>query len=108
MKDGPEGEVIVSRLHSFDLILDDEGDPITSCVMIPVEEHVTPGTRSPKNLSAKQIQALKALTETLLNHGMEAPASFGLPGRTNAVDVSLWRTEMFSQGVLDREASNPR
>jgi hypothetical protein len=37
MKDGPEGEVIVSKLARVELGTDDDGDPITSCVVIPSE-----------------------------------------------------------------------
>src|SRR5262249_23946788 len=37
MKDGPEGETIVSRLEQVELGQDVDGDPITSCVVVPVE-----------------------------------------------------------------------
>jgi AAA domain len=37
MKDGPEGDVIGSRLERVELGADEDGDPITSCVIVPVE-----------------------------------------------------------------------
>jgi AAA domain len=37
MKDGPEGEVIASRLERVELGVDEDGDAITSCVVVPTE-----------------------------------------------------------------------
>ena len=37
MKDGQAGAVCASRLESVDLGCDDDGDPITSCVIVPVD-----------------------------------------------------------------------
>src|SRR5262249_18703531 len=37
MKDGPEGDVIVSRLEQLVVGEDEDGDPITSCIVIPVD-----------------------------------------------------------------------
>ena len=37
MKDGPEGDQIVSRLEQVEVGTDEDGEPITSCVVVPVE-----------------------------------------------------------------------
>jgi AAA domain len=37
MKDGLEGSEIASRLQAIDVAIDIDGDPITSCVVVPVE-----------------------------------------------------------------------
>jgi hypothetical protein len=37
MKDGPEGDEIVSRLQVIDVGLDNNGTPINSCVVVPTE-----------------------------------------------------------------------
>src|SRR5262249_17317433 len=37
MKDGPAGDVIASKLEKLDLGTDREGDPLSSCVVIPTE-----------------------------------------------------------------------
>lgn len=37
MKDGPEGEQEFSRLQPVEVGIDDDGDPITSCVVVPAE-----------------------------------------------------------------------
>jgi hypothetical protein len=37
MKDGAEGEIIVSKMETVDVGADSDGDPITSCVIVPVD-----------------------------------------------------------------------
>jgi hypothetical protein len=37
MKDGEPGEVIVSKLERIEVGVDDDGDPITSCIVVEVE-----------------------------------------------------------------------
>jgi AAA domain len=48
MKDGPEGAVIVSRLESVELGTDADGDPITSCIVVPVDAQPNKSTNEPK------------------------------------------------------------
>ena len=48
MKDGPEGDVIGSRLERVELGVDEDGDPITSCVIVPVEISETKATEGPR------------------------------------------------------------
>jgi hypothetical protein len=53
MKDGPEGDTIVSRLEVVDVGINDEGDTITSCVVVPsettAEDAATPEPKLTKN-----------------------------------------------------------
>jgi len=48
MKDGPEGDAIGSRLERVELGVDEDGDPITSCVIVPVEISETRATEGPR------------------------------------------------------------
>ena len=41
MKDGAEGEMVTSRLQPIEVGADDDGDPISSCVVIEVETNTT-------------------------------------------------------------------
>jgi hypothetical protein len=45
MKDGPEGETIASRLEAVEIGTDIDGDPITSCVIVPTEATAAIGTQ---------------------------------------------------------------
>ncbi len=107
MKDGPEGDIIVSALEQVELGLDDDGEPVTSCVIVPVEGR--PVRPLPvRKLSARQQLAIDALTESLATAGQAAPTSFQLPASTIVVPIELWRKEMTARGAIDPAAANPR
>jgi hypothetical protein len=86
---------------------DDDGDPITSCVVMPADGQVV---RSPvdRKLSDRQRLTLAALDECLIGQGQPAPRSLALPAKTNTVTIAAWREELFTRGIIDREAKNPR
>jgi AAA domain len=48
MKDGPEGDTIASQLESLDVGIDDDGETISSCVVMPADERPVPATADPK------------------------------------------------------------
>jgi hypothetical protein len=48
MKDGPQGDEFASRLEVAEIGIDDDGDKITSCVIVPVEG-LAPQKEKPKN-----------------------------------------------------------
>ena len=37
VKDGPQGDEFTGRLEVVEVGTDDDGDPITSCIIVPVE-----------------------------------------------------------------------
>ena len=107
MKDGPEGETLVSRLEAVEVGTDMDGDPITSCVVVPVDGAAV-RTATTRKLSDRQRLALDALADCAVDRGEPPPSTFGLPAGLVAVDVNAWRDELYSRGVLDRGAKNPR
>ena len=107
MKDGPEGGVIYSRLEAVEVGVDEDGEPITSCVVIPVDASAARPTATRK-LSDRQRLALDALSNCILDRGEPSPETFKLHGNIKVVKVLDWREEMFARGVLDGQAKNPR
>lgn len=107
MKDGPEGDVIASRLEPVEVGVDADGDPITSCVIAPVDP-LTIRAAPSRKLSDRQKLALDALADCAADRGIAPPATFGLPGGLLAVPLNIWRQELFAKGVLDLEAKSPR
>jgi AAA domain len=106
MKDGAEGDVIASALQVVPVGTDDDGEPVTSCVLVPVD---SAAVRIPsRKLSDRQRLALIALAEVANNRGRAPPPDFGLPAGLLVVQVSEWREEMFRSGALDKESKNPR
>jgi AAA domain len=106
MKDGAEGASLVSKLEAVDVGTDVDGDPITSCVVVPVDGAAVRTTT--RKLSDRQKLALDALADCTVGHGSPTPSSFGLPAGLVAVDVNAWRNELYARGVLDRGAKSPR
>lgn len=106
-KDFAEGTEIISRLERVELGTDADGDPITSLVVLPLDGPIERRTVTRK-LSPRQKLALAALDECAANCGSPAPASFELPARTVVVEITAWREELYRNGVLDRDAKNPR
>jgi AAA domain len=107
MNDGPEGETLLSKLDAVEVGNDVDGDPITSCVVVPVDGAAV-RTATTRKLSDRQKLALDALAGCALDHGTSPPATFGLPVGLLAIKVADWRDELYSRGVLDRDAKNPR
>jgi hypothetical protein len=108
MKDGPEGESLASKLEAVEVGTDTDGNPITSCVVLPAETANVRDATTTRKLSDRQRLALDALAECAADQGSAPPASFGLPTGLLTVNVSSWRDELFTRGVLDRDAKNPR
>ena len=78
---------------------DKYGNPITSCVVVPPEGRVaeigggrvnTP-SKYRGHLSDRQEIAMRALSDALIEHGQDAPASLGLPAGMRVVEWSQWR-----------------
>lgn len=106
-KDMPEGAEIVSRLHSVRIGTDDDGDPITSCVVVPADP-TAPRPNTTRKLSDRQRLALDAFDECAARVGKPAPLSLELPAGIIAVPSEAWREELYVRSVLDRDAASPR
>jgi hypothetical protein len=107
MKDGPEGETIVSRLEPIEVGTDQDGDPVTSCVVEPVDGAAARAVPNRK-LSDRQRMALEVLADCANERGSPPPEPFGLPAGLVAIKVGEWRDQLYSRGVLEREAKSPR
>jgi hypothetical protein len=69
LKDGAEGDIIAGRLELIELDLDEDGEPNTSCVIVPADvEQQTPA--KPKKQEPKSVKAFRAaFTEALDTSG---------------------------------------
>jgi hypothetical protein len=93
------------RLEPFDLGVDDDGEPFRTFIL---SDEILTGVDADHRLSNKQKLALEALTEALLTYGQDAPAEYQLPQGIKVVTAEQWKTELFRQNVLDKDAGNPR
>lgn len=96
LKSGIEGTTHHFRLQQIAIGVDDDGDPITSCVVVPSEtgmDSASRGRRS-KPISREGRMALRALHDALADHGEAAPPGIGLPYGIRVVKRDHWRPRL--------------
>jgi phage/plasmid primase-like uncharacterized protein len=83
-KDAEDGWKVQFKLKVIELGEDEDGDPVTSCIVVPVEtgQEVVEAKRGP-SLSATQRQALNELHATLEAHRIGLPNDFPIERRGN-------------------------
>ena len=86
-KDGPEGAEICSRLESMEVGVDEDGEPITSCVLVPAEK----GNVAAK---AKMTDRQRNAIQALCNHFAEPESS--------VLTFPRFDSLMVSKGVLEQ------
>lgn len=98
MKDGLQGDEFSSRLEVIEIGTDDDGDKITSCVIVPVEG-LAPQKEKPKKLPAAAAKALKALHEIIDDAGTIPPHEPYIPPATKTVTIEQWRAHAYKRGL---------
>lgn len=95
------GGAFAYRLEDVELGLDDDGDPVTSAVVVPTD---VPQKR--KDLSGNELTLWEALHEFVADCGVPNPSGTGWPdaGRVRIVDLESFR--QFANGRFSN--SNPR
>ena len=103
-KDMAEGATFASRLEVVNLGLDQDGDPITSCVIMPAEG-VTAIKPPPKghSMSKAAKTALRALQQAIDELGAIPPASNHIPAKTKTVTIDQWRQYAYRLGISTGE-----
>jgi AAA domain len=108
MRDDLEGETITSKLKVVDLGENSEGDPITSCILIPLDTLGAAKKKAvkPKKLTAPAKIALAALNEAIREHGkvLREP-DHHIPGGVKTVTLIQWRDFSFRRGISN--SGNP-
>ncbi len=97
-KDGADGDQFAFSLNVVELGTDQDGDPITSCV---VQAEDAPDT-VPK-LSPQTEIALKQLHSAMADAGETAPASNHIPRGTRVVPLALWKGYCEQSAMGDRD-----
>jgi hypothetical protein len=107
MKDGPQGDEFTSKLMVVELGTDDDGDPITSCVVEPVDG-LTPkrATTKATKLTKGATIALAALHETIDECGEIPPASNHIPAGVKCVTLDQWRDYAARRGISNGDTKD--
>jgi hypothetical protein len=115
LKDGQEGEEIVSQLKEVELGMDSYGDPIVSCVVVADDPMArilaTPGGQIVRPAVAKLKPKAKLgrdqLRACIGEAGREAPVSTHIPAEARVVTLEEWRELLGKAGVINVNG-NPR
>ena len=90
-RDLENGKAIAFTLQRVELGLDDEGDPITSCVVEHLDIDLASITSSRK-LTRNQEIAMQALHEAIAKYGRKMADMENYPASRRVVEKSQWRT----------------
>jgi len=104
MKDGEAGAVIVSRLEKVELGDDDDGDTISSCIIVPVET----GTQTDKKVTGKTRVALDILRKAIDEAGEQAPTTNHIPPNTRVVSIETWRLYAYQSSITGSDKPDAR
>jgi AAA domain len=99
MKDGPEGDVVASRLDAIEVGTDEDGHPMTSCIVVPVDSSAIPKTTKPVRVPRSAQTALRALQEAVSECGDVPPASNHIPTGVKVISVDQWRNYAYRMGI---------
>jgi hypothetical protein len=103
MKDGEASAPMDNKLELVEVGLNDEGDPITSCIIVPADGAASSKGRA--KLSPIARAGLRALNECLADMGNPAPASDHIPQGIPCVTLKDWREYLFKHNLINREGS---
>lgn len=94
MKDGPEGDEIVSTLEQVTVGTDDDGDAITSCIIRAAD--VAAGTKGKERITGPAAIAFKLLQGLIIEAGEVPPANSHIPPNTRTIAEKTWRAKCYA------------
>jgi hypothetical protein len=100
VRDGVEGEQFPFELEVIDMGIDEDGDPITTCVVHHLEDKQD--VRPKAKLSDSEKIATDSLREAIADVGESLPATSAIPIGIRGVNVESWRNSFFRRYAEDR------
>jgi hypothetical protein len=97
MKDGETGPPFACKLESVELGQDDDGDELTSCIVVPEQlpEAAEPKPKGPKLKGNHQI-AYDCLVAVLAKHGRPSVPNDYVPADVQVGSAVLWREHFYN------------
>jgi len=105
-RDGMQGERFPFALEVVELGQDDDGDPVTTCIVEHLED--TPARRPAPKLTGVAKIALQALQEAISDHGEAKPGTSTIPAGVRAVTLDQWRERFRLRYGSDTESGDRR
>jgi len=105
-KDGPQGDTITSRLEVEHVGFDEDGERITSCVVVPADECALPDRR--KRVTGAPSKALQLLQQALDEVGEPSPGGPRYPAGGRTIPVSVWRSYCDAGTIAESDKADSR
>lgn len=102
-RDGVAGESFAFDLEVVNLGEDEDGDPVTTCIVIPTDTPA-PAAKAVR-LSPDERIALDALRDEVATSGETLPKTSTIPGGVRGVRVDAWRNRFY--GLLGEVRDQP-
>jgi hypothetical protein len=107
-RDGIPGDPIAFRLRAVELGRDEDGDPVTSCIIEPTEAPPLNGRTGKIRLSSAQARALELLGEVITRSSEIPPTCDHIPANTACVPEELWRKYCYEGQITDSDKPGAR
>lgn len=92
-RDGAAGDKFPFDLEVIDLGKDPDGDPVTTCLVVPTDvANLPPRLRQS---SAVGRIALQSLQEAISDHGELMPETSSIPKGVRAAEIDHWRNQFY-------------
>jgi AAA domain len=104
MRDGDASAPMACRLERIELGNDDDGDPITSCIVVPVEG-ASASTAARVRLSGNQARFLDIMRDALVDPPAEHKTTANIPAGLTAITREWLKICCKSKGWFDAEAT---
>jgi hypothetical protein len=106
MKDGPQGEEIISRLEPATVGTDDDGEAITSCVVRPAD--VSNSKAKAKGAKGPAAIALRILQDSIADEGEMPHSNTHIPPNTRTISEKTWRANCYAGMSQDDSSQTAR
>lgn len=103
-RDHAQAEGVTFKLEQISLGVDEDGDTVTSCFVMPSDE--TPSqVKNARRLTGDQQLALECLYDVLVDHGEPAPVNKYVPAGAQCTKISLWRQLFYDRKMTKEDSS---
>jgi hypothetical protein len=93
MKDGPQGDEIVSRLEQVIVGTDNDGDSIISCVIRPADAS---SSKAKAKVTGPAAIALRILQDSIIEEGELPHSNTHIPPNTRTIAEKTWRANGYA------------
>jgi KaiC/GvpD/RAD55 family RecA-like ATPase len=107
-RDGATDGQIAFRLRQIELGRNQDGDPVTSCVVEPTDALPQKDRAAKAKLSSAETRALELLSEAITKAGEIPPACDHIPAKKPCVAESLWREYCYAGQITGSNKPDAR